>query len=785
MLSLPYHAAFLNVNHPMRYIFFLIIHCQLVVSPALAQGQRPKIGLVLSGGAAKGMAHVGALKVLEEEGIRPDYITGTSMGALVGALYAMGYEAAELEEILRNLDWDEVLTNEISLNNIAIEEKPYYGRYLIDLPLEQLKVQLPSGAIEGQKLSELFSRLTVGVHDISQFQNLPTPFAAVAVDLTTGKPIILDSGLLPEAMRASMAIPTVFTPVETDSSLLVDGGLARNFPVEEVLNMGADVVIGINVSSGFLEKDQINSLVDVLVESSFLFSNRDTEEQSKAVDVLIEPDLGPHTAADFKTVQPIIDSGYVAAAKHRAALRHLADSLNLRPVNKPQRFNANQPLLVKQIRIEGNEKVSSLFIRNKMPVRNSVISIDTLEQALEELYGTRYFTKITYSLHPVQDQPLLADTIARNRTTPEVALQLKVQEAPDAFLKPALHYDTENGAGFLLSYFRRNLLLRNSRLVAELDFSETPRAHINVFKYLGNKKALAGVAGADYLFNEISNGIINNEQVLARYDNSWFNPYLRLQSSKFQDFTIGLEGGWEYARVNPTADAVQPLSNNQVFDLSEIRRFAFSAFQLGAFLSLNTLNDPFYATDGMKLNARFERTAGTSFTPLFVDSLAGREQDFASLFNFDNTFRASLELEQYQQLGNSIALISLVAAGWNSANRLTPLDYTRVGGFYPLMERSIPFWGVRPYELSLADYALLREEMRVEVYPNFFAEAAVNLLLPNVFQLREDPVENQNILGYGAGVSYRSIMGPIRVTLAHQHNTNQWLGFFSLGFNFR
>ncbi len=236
------------------YVILSIILFFFFQTLAQEPSKRPKVGLVLSGGGAKGLAHIGVLRAMEKAGLTPDYITGTSMGSIVGGLYAIGYSADEIDSIVSTVDWDELLTNEIPLSDIAIEEKEYYGRYIAELPIEGVKVSLPKGLIEGQKLTELLTRLTRPAHGISDFSKFPIPFACVAANIETGLPEVLNKGFLPEAIRASMSIPTVFTPIEIDDKLLVDGGLVRNFPVQEVLDMGADIVIGVFVSSDLESK---------------------------------------------------------------------------------------------------------------------------------------------------------------------------------------------------------------------------------------------------------------------------------------------------------------------------------------------------------------------------------------------------------------------------------------------------------------------------------------------------------------------------------------------------
>lgn len=758
-----------------RTLLFLMMMLIWVNSSAQAvrnpTHDTPKIGLVLSGGGAKGMAHVGVLKVLDSLGIRPDYVTGTSMGSLVGALYSLGYTAQEMEELLIQMNWDQVLTNEISLRNIPIEEKPYYGRYLAELPVDGYKVGLPGGAIEGQKLAELFCRLTAGAHDIENFNELPTPFAAVAVDLPKGKPVILDYGLLAEAMRASMAIPSVFTPVRTDSSLLVDGGMVRNFPVQEVLDMGADIVIGVDVSGGFPEVESINSFVDVLVHSSFILSNLDTEAQREKVDLLITPDLGSYSAGDFYSAGPIIETGYQAAMLHYDSLKQLANAIDAGPSAK-ESLKPLSTYKISSINVDGNTRLSDAYIITKLAIdiRNP-LKFSELEEKIDNLFGTRYFSKVSYELHQRADG---------------YQLQINVKEARDAFLRPALHFDTENGAGFVLSYVHRNLLAESSRLLTEVDFAENPRANVNYLKYLGNRQRLAFSGGLDFMIHDLSEGFVNSQRIRAEYRNTWLNPYLRLQTSTFRDFTVGAELGWERASLRPTVNAAQELTEDLIFDLSQIRRFAYNSFQLSFFGRLNTLDQNVLPNKGWKLNAQADIVRGVNMHPIYFEEfeyLEGGVLD--NLFNFEELLRFSVDAQHYLPLSKRWTLESGLSAFYTPANIISPYDHPLIGGFFPLFERSVPFWGASPYEFNPYDFLLFRETGRFEVIPDLYAEGVVNLLVQDVIDTSFDGGNDKSVLGYGLGVNYHSLLGPIKLALAHRHNTNRWYGFFSLGYNFR
>ncbi len=217
-------------------ILLLLQSGQYVISQQV--NSRPKVGLALSGGGSLGMAHIGVIKVMEEAGLRPDYITGVSMGSIVGGFYAIGYSADSLHKIVKGMNWDLILSNNIEENKVIFSEKEHFNNSIISLPLTSRKVTLPSGLINGQQIENLFSYYAWPAAGRNDFSKLPIPFMCLAVDILTGKKVGLRSGYLPDAMRASSAVPTLFTPIKIDSALLVDGGVLRNYAADEVRKDG-------------------------------------------------------------------------------------------------------------------------------------------------------------------------------------------------------------------------------------------------------------------------------------------------------------------------------------------------------------------------------------------------------------------------------------------------------------------------------------------------------------------------------------------------------------------
>ncbi|MGD9899817.1 MAG: patatin-like phospholipase family protein [Calditrichaceae bacterium] len=308
----------------MKRIIFILLHFVIVFCSQAAEG-RPKIGLVLAGGGARGFAHIGTLKMIDSLEIPIDYIAGTSMGGIMGALNSIGYSGKEIEKIAIESDWMEYLSDKPSRKNLPYLQKKDDGIYQIEFGLKGFTPVVPSGVINGQKISLFFSSLTVPVESINDFNELPIPFRCIAVDLLTGNEVILNRGSLSRAMRATMSIPSVFSPVPWGDSLLIDGGLLNNLPVDVVRDMGAEIVIAVNVGTPLRKRGDLNSLLQILDQSINIPGFQKEKENISKTDILITPGLDGFTSADFETerVKEIIKIGDEAASDLKILLIEL------------------------------------------------------------------------------------------------------------------------------------------------------------------------------------------------------------------------------------------------------------------------------------------------------------------------------------------------------------------------------------------------------------------------------------------------------------------------------
>ena len=294
--------------------------------------QRPRVGLVLSGGGARGAAHIGVIRALEEMHVPVDAIAGTSMGAVVGGLYAAGLSGQEIEQVFASLDWQDLLRDRTPRKDLVYRRKQDDRSFLATGGLginADDGVMLPLGLLQGQKITQVLRSATMRVADVQDFDHLPTPFRGLATDLETGEPVVLRSGDLATVLRASMSAPGVLAPVDIDGRLLVDGGLVDNLPVDLAREMGVDVVIAVDVSFPLANRAGLESPLDVTNQMIAIMVRRGTQASMKELhpgDVLVSPDLGRMTSIDFSKMNQVMVAGEVAAAREQQRLATLGVS---------------------------------------------------------------------------------------------------------------------------------------------------------------------------------------------------------------------------------------------------------------------------------------------------------------------------------------------------------------------------------------------------------------------------------------------------------------------------
>ncbi len=756
----------------MRYKLFFVLILLCVQQVGFSQTdstniQRPKIGLVLSGGGAKGLAHIGVLKVLEKAGIVPDYITGTSMGSIIGGLYAIGYSPDELEKIVNEINWDAILSNTIPLNQITYEEKEYYARYIAELPVEGVKVKLPRGLIEGQKLSELLIRLTRPVHEIHNFHDLPVPFACVATDLETGDPEMLDHGSLPNAIRASMAIPSIFTPVELDGKLLVDGGMVRNFPVEEVINMGADIVIGVFVSNDALPKEELNSIVSVMTQSAFLIGIADSRKQIDSVDIYIEPSLKDYNAGSFKQGAAIIKIGEETAEPFYEKLKNLADSLKaIAPLHKIEKLPAKDNYHISRIQVNGNNKISSRLIRGKLRItEGSDLSIHDIEKRISILYGTRYFDRVTYEIRQIESGNELV---------------INVVESPDGVLKLMASYDTENDLCINGNITYRNFLMPNSRAITDVILSKFPGLNASYLKYIGERQDAGIIFGGGYHTNNLP--YFENNRRVTDFNVDQINLYCQVQSTSFLNFTFG---------VRSDVDLVYQKAINQDTSFTNIKRVQNRQLRLSIFTEYNSYNRQYFPSSGTAFDISYSQSLKVWSRQEFLegDPVTGNNDPFESFLKEFGTFKS--EVTYIHPFSKKVSLVlnnKMILSGMEDFD-YNLLNYQYVGGFNPVFDNGHDFMGSEQKLYMLSQFFMMRAKLQIELDDNLFISGTIDYIDAEYPMKWIIPASDENTLngkkrraGYGLSLGYNSIFGPLSFSVSKDHIRDKVLTHINVGF---
>ena len=384
------------------FILIIIFSHSFVEAANFNDDDRPKIGLVLSGGGALGFAHIGMLQVIDSLNIPIDYIAGTSMGGIAGGLYALGYTGDDIEQLVQNIDWIDIFTDMPERKMQSYFQKKDDGKYQFSFGFSKGNITVPSGLIHGQKISMLLSNLTNKYEQIENFNNLKIPFRCVAVDLYTGNEVILKNGSISKALRSTMSIPSAFNPVEWGDSLLIDGGLLNNLPVDVVKDMGADIVIAVNVSLSTKSITNLNSALKILERTIAIPASNRSNENIKDVDLYVEPELSDYLNTDFgnRKIIKIIEKGKIAANKAIPKLIQICDKNGF----KLENISSSKIRTIRNIYIGGNKNLSTEYINKLLNINsNDYLNIDTLEARISSIKLSEDLYSIDYELSEIND----------------------------------------------------------------------------------------------------------------------------------------------------------------------------------------------------------------------------------------------------------------------------------------------------------------------------------------------------------------------------------------------
>ncbi|RLD83635.1 MAG: hypothetical protein DRJ07_06305 [Bacteroidetes bacterium] len=726
---------------------FLIIFFLLNTSHVYGQqtnADRPRIGLALSGGGAKGMAHIGVLRVLEKHKIPIDYITGTSMGSIVGGLYAIGYSADEIEEIALNIDWAGVFEGKISRRDISVEEKDEADKYLLEFPFKNGKVVLPKGLISGQKLELLLAKLTWSVHGQNDFSKFAIPFKCIATDIGTGEAYVIDKGYLPDALRASMAIPSVFTPIEIDNKLLVDGGLVRNLPASDLRKMGADIIIGVNVGAPLYKKDELSSMLAIMDQASSFRNAILTEDEKKLCDILISPDIKGYSAASFDTIDSLIANGEKAALEQEQELIQLAKKIKgygETAIVKKSPFSLHS-IFINDVQIEGIQKVSPKLIYGRLNIEDSSwVDLKSIEKGVDRVFGTKFFDKVNYRLIQKENHNILI---------------IRVYEKPVSQLKIGANYNNYLNASLLLNGTFRNILGDGSRLMLSGKLSVAPEALIDYSIFTKIKPSIGFRTRFDY-FNLVERIYLHEDSInlnLSRHD---FSAKMAVVSSLSNSVYL----------------AIGPEINYRNFDIKEFEQDEYSRslsyFQLFGEIDVDTYDRTIYPNRGIKLGVKAN---------FVVNQLVNGD------FPFDqNYWKFDIALKSYHPIGNKFNLNYELYGASIIADNLFYGDKYLFGGELMYKDFIFPMTGFRFMEYSTNNLLIGGLNLRLEPWKGKFIFVHANGAFKND-EIDKLFIADEFLFGAAIGIGTSTIIGPLEVKFSKNNQNNKIAGWIQLGYYF-
>lgn len=743
-----------NLNFEFNYLkpFYLTLFLVLVTLlwPYLLLAQqadstqkRPKLGLVLSGGGAKGFAHIGAIKVFEEAGLKFDYVGGTSMGSIIGGLYALGYDSDEMMRIIRNQNWSHLLSDRIPRRYIPIEEKYNADRFVTTFPFRKRKIQLRQGLYSGEMIDLLLAHYTSQAYLYDNFGDLPLPFLCIGTNLEDGSSVILDKGILHQAMRASMSIPSYFTPINIDGTVLVDGGVVNNYPVQEVRDMGADIIVGVDVQAGLHHREQLTSMTKIMEQITAFHRTKANILGKEKTDIYINPDMGGFDMMSFDANDTIIKLGEAAARMELPRLKKLADSLNVFGGGNDRKLDAKplDSVFVASIQYRGLKNVSRSFLEGALQFEaREWIQMDEITSGILSAYGSGFFESVKYHFLPDIEG---------------VVLVVEVDEASSGILGAGIHYDSDYKVALLLNATFKNVFYKGSKLFIDLNLGENSRLSAFYLIDRGRKPGLGFKFTTFSLqFNDYDKDIIVD---VFNTNQNKVEVFTQISRRKTLQFRTGFE--YEYIKLDTKLDGAFGADYNSYFSL-------FASWMA------DTYDRSSFPTRGIQFNLKAK----------YIIPVAQNWDENI----FSNALMFQLKFNKSTPLSPRSTLQSGFFAGFTIKDNLPPPQHWFILGgqsqntYY---DGFIPFYGLHFVE-EAGLYTLVGNfAWQYNFHRKLYLSLKLNLgVIDSDF---EDMVKNFNpIAGVGVALGYDSFIGPIEVSLMGSNQNDGIMSFVNIGYWF-
>tara|TARA_R110002049_G_scaffold40337_7_gene123017 strand:+ start:12826 stop:15063 length:2238 start_codon:yes stop_codon:yes gene_type:complete len=741
---------------PLIIFLFFIAFLPLKAQDTIVK-KEPKVGLVLSGGGAKGFAHIGVLKVIDSLGIKVDYIAGTSMGAIIGSLYASGYSGKELEIMFETQNFDELINDAFPRGSKSFYERENAEKYAVTLPFNNFRISLPSALSRGQNVYNLLYHLMLPVDDIEDFSKLPIPFFCIATDIETGESLLLEKGKLAEAVSASAALPSLFQPVVIGDRILVDGGVTNNFPVEELRAKGMDLIIGVDVQDGLKDRELLKSAPDILFQISNFRTIKAMKTKTNLTDIYVKPDITNYSVISFDEGEDIISNGEAAA---RVQL------LKLQQVKKQQlktkehvQVKVLDSLTINHVSLEGNERYTRSYLIGKLKLKGSErISYADFKQGINSLIATNNFDTFRYHLTPTENES-------------EFNLTGKVTESETStFLRLGIHFDELYKSAILANLTKKKLLFNND--IASLDIILGDNSRYN-FDYFIDKGYYISL-GAKSRYNQFNKSISpflaldESSSLLVDVNKleaevSDFTNQLYLQTIFQKDFALRLGG--EYRRFKITSETIveNEQSNETTFENTDY-------FSVYGNLIYDDYDNAHFPKSGFYVNGDFHLyLKGSGFNTNFNEfSIAKADLGYAFSFN------------------DKLALKTEINGGFKIGSKsTTTLDFVFGGYGANFINNFYSFYGYDFISIIGDSFVKSTFTLDYEFHKGHHILGAANFanIDDGLFETGEF-ISSPNYTGYALGYSLETFIGPLEGKYSYSPETGTSYWYFNLGFWF-
>lgn len=714
-------------------IFALFIYLQLFsqVKEGFSVPKNAKIGLSLSGGGAKGFAHIGVLKVLDSLGIKIDYISGTSMGAIVGGLYASGYTGKEIEKIVLDTDFYNILANEKTRQETSFFSKSV-DKYILTLPVNNGKVNiLPKAISTGQKNIYLLKELFKNVSTVNDFSKLPIPFLCIATNLESGKVEIFEKGDLVNAIMASSAFPSLMDPVKIGDSLYIDGAMTINYPSKPLKDKGIDVVIGVDLSQGLATSKNLQSAIDILNQVIDYGIQKETKNQYEYTDINIHPNLKGYGATSYDAKKPILDSGYAEAQKYIPTLSLLPKKTN-NLLRAPINTIYSNVYKIDSLILENDHIFLKNYVQGKMNLRiPSLQTYGGINKMVDRLYATNNYKLINYDIIQQNSKNYLKLNVTEDNTR--------------FFLKFGLHYDEIFKTGLLLNATGKRLLFRNSIISLDIVVGDTPRYYFNYFIDNGFIPGF-GVysSGMSLDLSDINSNTLENW--------NWFRNEAFIQSIWRDRYAIG--GGISHDYFESKINGASSFSNSNNFINSYV------------FVKSDTQDDKSFPTRGLLLKAEAK-----------ILDLLNKSKEFRTIqtkittqINFPITNRLTYRLHLF--------------GGFTLGDNLSKYYQYRVGGIFGQnLGNFAEFSGYEFGQLNSKNLITNSNTLQLNVYKNYFIDGSFSIA--NIFtDIKIDNLFHVSATSASITAGYKSPFGQIKLNFSRSFTLNNNIFSVILGHYF-